>query len=66
MMTKPFRWTKQHKIIRILLNAGQTKDDIMNLARRGTKGQRASECAMTLADWSMAIDRVQERLVSPA
>ncbi len=59
---KPFRWTKQHKNIRVLLNDGYSKDRIMRLIRKATADHRASEAAMTAADWSMAIDRVQKRL----
>jgi len=63
-ITKPFRWTRQHKNIRILLDAGRTKDDIMQLIRKGQEKNnwRESEKAMHLADWSQAIDRVQKRL----
>ncbi len=59
---KPFRWTKQHKLIREALNGDMTKDDIMQLVHKGNKDARASEAAMAAADWSMAIDRVKERL----
>ncbi len=60
--TKPFRWTKQHKNIRVLLNDGYSKDRILRLIRKATVDHRASEAAMTVADWSVAIDRVQKRL----
>jgi hypothetical protein len=59
---KPFRWTKQHTIIREALNNDMTKDDIMQLVRKGNKDARTSEAAMAAADWSIAIDRVQQRL----
>lgn len=61
---KAFRWTRQHKNIRTLLDAGRTKEDIMELIRKGQKNSdwKVSERAMHLADWSMAIDRVQKRL----
>jgi len=61
-IAKPFRWTKQHKIIREALNSDMTKDDIMQLVHKGNIDARASEAAMAAADWSMAIDRVKERL----
>ena len=61
-INKPFRWTKQHTLIREALNNDMTKDDIMQLVREGNKDQRTSERAMAAADWSMAIDRVQKRL----
>ena len=64
MGTRPFRWTSQHKLIREALHAGVTKDEIMMQLREGCKGFRDSEAAMTLADWSMAIDRVQERVTT--
>jgi len=60
--TKPFRWTKQHKNIRVLLNDGYSKDRILRLIRKATVDHRASEAAMTVADWSVAVDRVQKRL----
>jgi hypothetical protein len=59
---KPFRWTKQHKNIRVLLNDGYSKDRILRLIRKACIDHRASEAAMTVADWSVAIDRVQQRL----
>ena len=62
MRTKPFRWTKQHKNIRVLLNDGYSKDRILRLIRKATIDHRASEAAMTVADWSVAIDRVEKRL----
>jgi len=66
MTNKPFRWTKQkqHKLIRDALDSGMNKDAIMHECRKGTKDQRASEAAMTMADWSIAIDSVQERLTT--
>ncbi len=61
---KPFRWTKRHKLIREALNSDMTKDDILQLVRKGHENTdaRTSERAMELADWSMAIDGVQKRL----
>jgi len=64
-ISKPFRWTKQHALIRDALNGGMTKDDIMQLVREGNKDHRTSEAAMASADWSMAIDRVQKKLEKP-
>lgn len=60
---KAFRWTKQHTLIREALNHDMTKDDILKLV--DTHGLRASERAMTLSYWGMAIDRVQKKLTQP-
>lgn len=61
-INKPFRWTRQHKQIRTLLADGYSKERILRIIRKATKDHRASEAAMTVADWSIAIDRVQERV----
>ena len=46
----------------VLLNDGYSKDRILRLIRKATIDHRASEAAMTVADWSVAIDRVEKRL----
>jgi len=64
MIKKPFRWTKRAKNIRDALRKGMSKDDIMKLVNDSLRNQptRASEMAMTVADWSLAIDDVAARV----
>jgi len=64
-MTKPFRWTKQCKLIREALTAGIGKAEIMKITEdsiRDDGNWRPSEVAMTLGALSSDIDAVQERL----
>lgn len=64
-MTKPFRWTKQLKLIREALTAGIDKDEIMKITSDSIVKDgdwRDSEIAMTLGALSEDIDRVQARL----
>jgi len=62
-MKKPFRWTKRAKNIRDAFRKGMSKDDIMKLVTDSLRNQpmRASEMAMTVSDWSLAIDDVAAR-----
>ena len=59
---KPFRWTKRNVIIRDALCSDMDKKYILSMVRDNNKDARESELAMTLADWSTAIDEVAKRI----